>query len=162
MVAMRFKLPVMALLLALGTAGDAAAQKKAEKKEPRRQAEVRLQVIQASSSGQGPNDAVTLVPAELKSLLRYSRYTLLDSAFLRATERSEQRIAIAGDMLGEVEFEVQPDGQIQVTVELRRSGGLLLDTRATVKSGETVVLGASRMRDGSTGLIVLFTTKLIP
>jgi len=159
---MRFNIPAIALLLTLATAGDAAAQKKSEKKGPRRQAEVRLHVIQASSSDQRQNDAAALVPAELKSLLRYSRYTLLDSALLRATERTEQRIAVAGDMLGEVEFEVQPDGQIQVTVELRRSDSLLLDTRATVKSGETVVLGASRMRDGSTGLIVLLTTKLIP
>jgi len=158
---MRFNLPAIAILLVLATAGNAAAQK-SDKKGPRRQAEVRLQVIQASSSGQGPNDAATLVPAELKSLLRYSRYTLLDSAFLRATERTEQRITVAGDMLGEVEFEVQNDGQIEVKLELRRATSLLLDTRATVKSGETVVLGASRMRDGSSGLIVLLTTKIIP
>jgi hypothetical protein len=158
---MRCNLPGLVLLLALMTAGNAAAQK-SEKKGPRRQAEVRLQVIQASSSEQGPNDAATLVPAELKSLLRYSRYTLLDSAFLRATERTEQRITVAADMLGEVEFEVQIDGQIEVKLELRRATSLLLDTRATVKSGETVVLGASRMRDGSSALIVLLTTKLIP
>jgi len=158
---MRFNLPAIAILLVLATAGNVAAQKP-DKKSPRRQAEVRLQVIQATSSGQGPNDAATLVPPELKSLLRYSRYTLLDSAFLRATERTEQRITVAGDMLGEVEFEVQNDGQIDVKLELRRTNSLLLDTRATVKSGETVVLGASRMRDGSSGLIVLLTTKLIP
>lgn len=161
---MRYNLPAVAFLLALVTTGTAAAQRNSEKEKraPRRQAEMRLQVIQASSADQGQNDAAALVPAELKSLLRYNRYTLLDAAFLRATERTEQRIAVAGDMLGEVEFEVQIDGQIEVRLELRRANNLLLDTRATVKSGETVVLGASRMRDGSTGLIVLLTTKLIP
>ncbi len=159
--AMRFYLPAIALLLTLVTAGTAADQKRSEKKEPRRQAEFRLQVIQASSD-RGQNDAATLVPKELQSLLRYSRYTLLDSAFLRATERTEHKILLAGDLLGEVDFEVETDGQISVKFELKRANSLLLDTRAMVKSGEPVVLGASRMRDGSTGLIVLLTTKLVP
>ena len=38
----------------------------------------------------------------------------------------------------------------------------LLNTVTTVKSGETVVLGASKMRGGTVALIVLLTAKLLP
>jgi hypothetical protein len=38
----------------------------------------------------------------------------------------------------------------------------LLRTNTTMKSGETVVLGASKMQGGANALIVLLTAKLLP
>ena len=138
-----------------------AAQERKRPAQPKRQAEIQLRIIEASSSGDN-NDAAQLVPAELKSLLKYSRYSLLDSAFLRATQDSQHTIALAGDLRGEVEFDIPLEGEIEIDVELRRGNRVLLETKATTKNGETVVLGASRMRDGSNALIVLVTAKLLP
>lgn len=130
---------------------------------PRRQAEFLVRVIEASSAP-GPNDAADLVPAELESLLRYSRYAQQDSAVLRGMESDLLRIGLAGNMSGEMDFRVR-DAQmapllgVQLTItgpgSIIKSKGVeetdrptLLDTATTVKDGETVVLGASKMQGG--------------
>jgi hypothetical protein len=137
---------------------------------PRATGEITLRVIEASSSPNAANDAADLVPAELKTLLRYTRYRLLDSAYLRGTEDRTMTVTLAGNLEGRVEFEVrarQPAVTLEYTVEItgppdpgkRRS--VLLETETTARSGETVVLGASRMRDSANALIVLLTGKLL-
>jgi hypothetical protein len=147
-----------------------AAQEK--EKKPRPMAEVTLRLIEASSAANAPNDAADLVPAELKSLLRFTRYHLLDSAFVRGTEEESMRIMLAGrDMSGRIKFELrerQPVPVMEFEVEIDGAPGStqraqrLLETTTTAKSGETVVLGASRMRDAQNALIVLLTGKLLP
>jgi hypothetical protein len=132
------------------------------RKAPRRQAQFQVSLIEANSTSTA-NDAAALVPAELKALLRFKSYHEIDSAFLRASEGETQRIALAGgDLLGELEFSVRQDGQIMVDVEIRREKGIVLETEVTVKNGEPTVLGASRMREASSALIVLLTVRLIP
>jgi len=148
-----------------------ASPQQSKTKPPRRQAEFVIQVIEASSAQKAPNDAADRVPAELKTLLRYARYGLLDSAFLRGSEGETHRIALASNLNGELEFRVRAgqepvlmDVDLEVTgpaVEKSR-GPKLLETTAAVKSGETVVLGASRMRGGENALIVLLTARLLP
>ena len=141
-----------------------------DKKEnrPRRQAEISLRIIEASSVPTAKNDAVTLVPAELKSLLRYSRYGLLDNAYLRGEEREGHRIAVAGNLRGRLRYTVEPNAPLRIEFEIdgppddKGKSTRLLETSTTAKSGETVVLGASRMRGGDNGLIVLVNIKLLP
>ena len=47
------------------------------------------------------------MPQELKGLLRYTRYHLLDTAVLRGAESQELKLAIAGDLRAEVEFSLR-------------------------------------------------------
>ncbi len=150
---------------------------------PLRQAEFVLRVIEASSAANKPDDAADLVPAELKSLLRYTRYGLRDVAILRSMESdpAQARFTLAGGMAGYLYFRVrdaQPKPMLEVNIRMTSSGGTVLKTQgggesisrpellatsATVKSGETVVLGASKMIDGGgNALIVLLTAKLLP
>jgi hypothetical protein len=142
-----------------------------DKKRTRSMAEVTLRLIEASSAAGARNDGAELVPAELKTLLRFTSYHLLDSAFVRGTEEQPMRLALAGNLAGEVRFEVrsrQPETILEVNVEIEGAavaGGRaprLLETTIRAKNGETVVLGASRMRDSSNALIVLLTAKLMP
>ena len=142
-----------------------------DRKRVRAMAEVTLRLVEATSAANAPNDAAELVPAELKTLLRFTRFHLLDSAFVRGTEEQGMRLALAGNLAGRVTFEVrsrQPDTIMVFNVEIDGPGTAgtraprLLETTTLVKSGETVVLGASRMRDATNALIVLLTAKLLP
>ena len=146
---------------------------------PRRQAEFILRVIEASSSPQGPNDAADLIPAELKTLLRYTRFAQRDSAILRGMESDELRMILDGHLNAKIQFRVHdaqpaPLLECNLTIRGRVSGTIkgrdgqdipvqpeLLETSTSVKNGETVVLGASKMQGGNNGLIVLLTAKLL-
>ena len=142
---------------------------------PRQQAEFLLRVIEAGASpDKGANDAAELVPAELKSMLKYNRYTLLDSAVLRGMEAEDLRLALL-NLNGRVRFNVR-ESALEMSVDItgpptniKNNQGndtthwpSVLSTTATAKSGETVVLGASKMRGGNNALIVLVTAKLLP
>jgi len=143
---------------------------------PRRQAEFVLRVIEASSLPQATNDAADLVPGELKSLLRYSRYAQRDSAIARGMEAEWLYLGLAGNLRGSLRFRIQSDpASPQLSVFLRIQGKpqvlgdakspytpTLLETSAGVKDGETVVLGASKMQENTAALIVLLTAKLLP
>jgi len=143
---------------------------------PRRQAEFLLRVIEAGAGvDKAASDAVELVPAELKSMLKYNRYTLLDSAVLRGMEAEDLRLALGNNLNGKLRFNVR-ESAIEMSVDItgpptniKNQGGNdtthwpnILATTATAKSGETVVLGASKMRGGNNALIVLVTAKLLP
>jgi len=141
---------------------------------PRRQAEFVLRVVEASSSAQGPNDAADLVPSELKSLLRYTRFAQRDSAILRGMEAEQLQIALGGNLNGYLRFTMR-DAAMELWVRvngppitIKNKGEdsthfpTLVETTTPVKSGETVVLGASKMQGGSSALIVLLTAKLLP
>lgn len=152
------------------------AQERGGRGRTRVMAEVTLQVVEASSDETVSNEAANLVPQELKDLMRFTRYRLLDSAFVRGTEREPMRLALAGTLTGEIQFEVRDatgnatpeEALLEVEVEINgpessgRGRPALLETTTTVSSGETVVLGASRMRDGNNALIVLLTANLLP
>ena len=146
-----------------------AQDRKRERARP--MAEVTLRLIEATSAASAANDAADLVPAELKTLLRFTRYRLLDSAYVRGTEDEDMSLTLAGNLSGTVKFDVrmrEPETLLEVDVEIHgpaRSGERapkLLETTTMAKSGETVVLGASRMRDSTNALIVLLTAKLLP
>ncbi len=166
----------------------------------RRQAEFVVRVIQAgtqsskmgAAAGDAPSaptkvvaskadvsgDAADLVPAELKSILRYTAYSQRDSAVLRGMEAESLLISLAGGLSCRMNFRVR-DAENAPLIELgftmRGAASLiqgkngqttyepaLVETSSTLKSGETVVLGASKMQGGGNALIVLLTAKLLP
>ena len=146
---------------------------------PRRQAEFVVRVIEAGSAPKETNDAAGLVPAELKSLLRYNRYAQRDLAILRGMEADELTIELAGNLTGRMRFnlrEAEPAPQIELRFHILGATRVfkgpqgadvtdrptLLETSTTLIGGETVVLGASKMQGGSSALIVLLTGKLLP
>jgi hypothetical protein len=142
---------------------------------PRQQAEFLIRVIEASAAAQGPNDAAEFVPTELKALVKYQRYSLLDSAVARGLEgEGPLRLALASNMSGSLWFSAREsmlECRLNITgppMIIKDKGNdtshspTLLDTTATLKSGETAVLGASKMRGGTNALIVLLTAKLLP
>jgi hypothetical protein len=147
------------------------ADEQKSKGRPRAMGELTLRLIEADSAVGGPNDATDMVPAELKALLRFTRYRLLDAAYLRGTEDQAMRVALAGGLSGRVRFQVrarQPVVLLEFDVEIEAPAApgekprRLLETMVTARSGETMVLGASRMRDSSNALIVLLVGKLLP
>ena len=153
------------LVLLIAAASVVADEKDRKERAPRVEATFSLRLIEASSAAQGPNDAAALVPAELKNLLRYTRYGLLDSGFVRGLDGRQLQLNLAGNILCQLEFHVSGAGAattIEVEVELRHDKAVLLETRTRVKSGETTVLGASKMRGGNQALILLLTANLMP
>ena len=147
--------------------GIAGAEQNQKNKSPRRQAELTLRVVEASSIGTAPNDAADLVPQELKNLLRFSRYRLLDAAMIRGGEGETLRLAIAGELRARMQFEMREGGKLEYDLEIHapssgKGTDVLLETEAVGASGETLVLGASRMKDARSALIVLLTGRLLP
>lgn len=160
-----------ALLILATVAPPLAGQQRRKGERVRREAEIMLRLIEASTDGKPVSDASHLVPPELKSMLNFRSYSLLDSAMIRGQEDRDLEITLAGSLKGELEFVVEANGKaplLRVTVDLLGPPGeagkrpSLLETRTTVRSGDTVVLGASRMRSGDKALIVLLTARLLP
>jgi hypothetical protein len=149
----------------------ADAQEKKERRQPKQQGEITLRVVEAGSAANMANDAAALIPAELKKLLTFTHYRLLDSGYIRGLEGEELVLRLAGDLRGEVTFRVRSGStsrDLEYNVEIEGPGPpsgsprKLLETTATGKSGETIVLGASRMQETSKALIVLLTGKFLP
>jgi hypothetical protein len=107
-------------------------------------------------------------------MLKYTRFTLMDSAVARGMEAEPLRIALGGNLAGKLNYNVR-ESMVEVSVDItgppinvKNNAGndtthfpSILTTTATVKSGETVVLGASKMRSGTNALIVLLTARLL-
>jgi hypothetical protein len=137
--------------------------------EPRRQAEITLRLVEAGSAPDMLDDAASLVPQELKTLLTFGRYHLLDSGFIRGKEKEKLTLTLAGNLTCQVEFKLRnaTDSELEYEVRIQSpksekgSAPRLLETSASGKSGETIVLGASRMRDSPNALIVMLTGKLV-
>lgn len=117
------------------------------------------------------------VMRELRSLLRYKSFELLDSSIIKVQEskRSSQRIGGEGINL---ELDLRPryikeeKGDIfQVELELTQfldinldgkiSSLTLIDTTLTLKSGERTVVGVSKLDGGDKALILILSGKVI-
>jgi len=136
-----------------------------------RQAEITLRLIEARSVAvKTGEDASQLVPAELKNLLRFKHYGLIDSAYVRGREDETMRIALAVNLQGRLKFIVEERDQDSLRFEVEIEGApnpkgdrsSLLETETTLRNGETVVLGASRMQGADRALIVVLTARIIP
>jgi type II secretory pathway component GspD/PulD (secretin) len=115
---------------------------------------------------------------ELKSLLSYKSFGLLDTSFIRAIDGEVSEVTMGKD--AELRLELRPkfvkeekEALIQVEARLTRSGGIiqsggnarrestvLLTGNFTMKSGEKTVVGVSKMDGGEKGLILIISGKV--
>ncbi len=115
---------------------------------------------------------------ELKTLLSYKSFGLLDTSFIRAIDGEVSEVTMGKD--AELRLELRPkfikeekDQLIQVEAQLTRRGGIiesggnarrestvLLTAHLTMKSGEKTVVGVSKMNGGEKGLILIISGKI--
>lgn len=146
-----------------------------------------VQLVLGSESGEGQTDEALKndkVVAELRTLLRYKTFTLLDQNIVRTLEQKGAEILIGKDPEFVIAFrnpKYVKDGAdelIQADVRLvrverepaRTPGGAtpppssstaLVQTSLTMKSGEKTVVGVSKMDGGDKGLILIISGKVI-
>src|SRR3712207_2715993 len=114
------------------------------RKRTYRDAEVTLRLVEASASAQRVGqDASGLVPAELKGLLRFQHYRLLDFGYLRGRQEETLSIALAVNMFGRIKFRVLEDEPTTLWFDVSIMGApngegkrpTLLETEGNTKSG---------------------------
>jgi hypothetical protein len=146
-----------------------------------------VQLVLGSESGAVPTDEALKddkIVAELKSLLRYKSFTLLDQNFVRTMDQRPAEILMGKDPEFAIQFnrpKVVKDGAIeliQTDIRLVRidvghgrttSAGTpvpsasttLVQTSLSMKSGEKTVVGVSRMNGGDKGLILIILGKIV-
>ena len=115
---------------------------------------------------------------ELKTLLSYKSFSLLDTSFIRALDGEVSEVTMGKE--AELRLELRPkfikeekEDLIQVEARLTRTGGIiqsggnarrestvLLGGNFTMKSGEKTVVGVSKMDGGERGLILIISGKV--
>jgi hypothetical protein len=144
-----------------------------------------VQLVLGSEAGDSKTDEVLQndpLIAELKKLLRYKNFTLLDSNLIRTLNQGEAEISLGRDT--EFDLVLRPrfiqeenDRLIQMEVRLRRidkevqtpapgqhpvrGATTLIETQLTMKSGEKTVVGVSKLNGGDKGLILILSGKVI-
>jgi len=121
---------------------------------------------------------------ELRKLLRYKGYTILDATLLRAVNREDAEITFGPK--AEFEFWLKPDvtgdtkaPAIKTEVRLRQIKRLgrtttkegssqpivdettLIQSSLNIKSGERTVVGVSKLDGGDKGLILIISAKIV-
>jgi len=120
---------------------------------------------------------------ELRQLLRYKGYTLLDSSFIRVVNR-ESALVILGPK-AEFEFALKPDvagdakvpviktevrlrqvirAAIQESATMKAAQAIvttLLESTLNIKSGDRTVVGVSKLDGGDKGLILIISGKIV-
>jgi hypothetical protein len=146
---------------------------------------VQLVLGTAGETDQGtkPMPASDPVIKELRSLLKYSAYSLLDTSIVRALDQEDSEVR-----LGErAEFELwlkpkvirdEKSSLIQTEVRLRQVRIAatppaatsskpeyittdLIGTTLNIKSGDTTVVGVSKLDGGGKGLILIISAKIV-
>ena len=129
------------------------------------------------------------VVKELRKLLRYKGYTLLDSTLVRVINRerasvvlgpkAEFEFALMPDVAGDVKVPIiktevklvqtvvkksqtftKPDGT-EVMGATSTSHVTLIESALNIKSGERTVVGVSKLDGGDKGLILIISAKII-
>ncbi|MCJ7487437.1 MAG: hypothetical protein MUQ25_14920, partial [Candidatus Aminicenantes bacterium] len=123
------------------------------------------------------------VVKELRKLLRYKGYTLLDSSFIRVVN-SESASVILGPK-AEFEFVLKPDvagdakapviktevrlrqvirAAIQESATMKAAPAIvttLIESTLNIKSGDRTVVGVSKLDGGDKGLILIISGKIV-
>jgi len=116
------------------------------------------------------------VVKELRQLLRYKGYTLLDSTFVRVVNRTDATVVLGPE--AEFEFSLEPDvaGDVRAPVirtsvrltKIARPAGekplvvtRLIESSLNIKSGERTVVGVSKLDGGDKGLILIISGKIV-
>jgi len=122
------------------------------------------------------NDAII---RELRSLLRYKTYSLLDSTLVRTVnmDRAEVKFGPKAEFALELRPEVAGDAKmpvIKTNVRLRRVDQpgfyegkpitnvvTLVESTLNIKSGDRTVVGVSKLDGGDKGLILIISAKIV-
>ena len=139
-----------------------------------------IQLVLGSAAGEEKSDEALLndpVIKELKTLLKYKSFSLLDTSFIRAIDRESSQVTMGKD--AELRLDLRPkyvqeekEDLIQVEARLSKMQGFmqgqntqlsttLLTSNFTMKSGEKTVVGVSKMDGGDKGLILIISGKVI-
>jgi hypothetical protein len=139
----------------------------------------------AQTDAELQNDPVV---KELRRLLRYKGYTLLDSSFIRVVNRESASVILGPK--AEFEFVLKPDVAgdakapvIKTEVRLRQiiralkrsfapdgtetapqpvtNTMTLIETSLNIKSGDRTVVGVSKLDGGDKGLILIISGKIV-
>ncbi|MCP2520440.1 hypothetical protein NLD30_08345 [SCandidatus Aminicenantes bacterium Aminicenantia_JdfR_composite] len=110
---------------------------------------------------------IAKVIKELESFLKYNYYQLLDSSYLKTSE-SEYSSIILGDsyrfrlnVLKSKFIKDRKEEIINFSVRLTGKKGSLIESKLTLKNGETTVVGVSKMNGDNKGLILIITAKAL-
>jgi hypothetical protein len=145
-----------------------------------------IQLVLGSVAGEErSDDAIRDDPVikELKQLLRYKSFSLLDTSYVRAIDREASQVTMGRS--AELKLELRPkyikedkEDLIQVEAVLSRLGpasfmptapggqnfspaATLLTSNFTLKSGDKTVVGVSKMDGGDKGLILIISGKIV-
>jgi hypothetical protein len=126
---------------------------------------VRLHFQLIEADGRGPADPrIADIEAELRKLFRYEGYSLAAEAVVSGTARSVIEQSIGGDVrqgegytlgvdIGEVRV-IGESGYVALNVHLRSPWGGGLGTRVNARTGQTLVIGNARLKEGSGTMIL--------
>ncbi len=112
---------------------------------------------------------------ELRKLLRYKGYTLLDSTLVRVINRENASVVLGPK--AEFEFALRPDVAgdakapvIKTEVRLRQIAWPgsekpvprpLIESSLNIKSGDRTIVGVSKLDGGDKGLILIISAKIV-
>ena len=126
---------------------------------------VRLHFQLIEADGRGPVDPrIADLETELRTLFRYEGYRLAAEAVVTGTAQSVIEQSIGGDVrqgegyslgvdIGEVRT-IGESGYVALTVHLRSPSGDGLGTRVNARTGQTLVIGNARLKEGSGTMIL--------
>ena len=133
-----------------------------------------VQLVLGSESGEEKTDDTLKndpVIREIRNLLKYRIFSLLDTTLVRTTEREDSQVRFG--KTGEYTLSLKPkyvrdekEDYIQTEIQLRLSSApplnnTLILTTLSMKSGEKTVVGVSKMSDGDKGLILIISGKVV-
>jgi len=140
---------------------------------------VQLVLGSETDSATDPNLQNDPIVKELRSLLRFKGYTLLDATLLRTVNRVWSSVKFGP--LAEFDFTLRPDVAgdaktpvIKTEVRLRRieqhgfsadkpitNVVTLIESTLNIKSGDRTVVGVSKLDGGDKGLILIISAKIV-
>ncbi len=133
-----------------------------------------VQLILGSETGEEKtDDALKNDPVirEIRNLLKYKNFSLLDTTLVRTIEREDSQVRFGKN--GDYTLSLQPkyvrdekEDYIQTDIQLRHfftppSTNNLIRTTLTMKSGEKTVVGVSKMSDSDKGLILIISARVV-
>lgn len=144
-----------------------------------------VQLILGSETEAGSTDPIQNDPLikELRGLLRYKSYTLLDSSMVRVVNKENAEVVLGPKAEFEFYFRPEVSGDtknpvVKTQVRLRQvtraaapeSATMkavqpvvttLIESTLNIKSGERTVVGVSKLDGGDKGLILIISGKII-
>jgi hypothetical protein len=128
-----------------------------------------FQLIEADGGG-AADTRIADLETELRKLFRYAGYRLAAEAVVTGTARSDIEQSIGGDVrkgegyvlsvnIGEVRV-IGESGYVALNVHLQSPYGGGLGTRINARTGQTLVIGNARLREGSGTMILAVRPEL--